>query len=117
MMKIKSKLVLSADPFPAFVCSQTGLKVIKEHKFHNERMWRFDYAILELMLAIEVEGGVFGNGRHVRGKGFVRDMEKYNMAAILGWKLIRLLPSELMTMKTINIITLFQIKSREVVNV
>ncbi len=28
-------------------------------------------------------------GRHIRGSGFVKDIEKYNEAAIANWKVIR----------------------------
>lgn len=33
---------------------------------------------------VELEGGVFIRGRHLRPGGFLRDMEKYNLAAQLG---------------------------------
>jgi hypothetical protein len=60
----------------------------EEHKFHSRRQWRFDYACQALMLAIEVEGGAWTKGRHTRGKGFIDDMEKYNAAAVLGWRIL-----------------------------
>ncbi len=31
-------------------------------------------------------------GRHTRGKGFEQDCEKYNSAALLGWRLVRFTP-------------------------
>ncbi len=46
-------------------------------------------------MALEVEGGAFTNGRHVRGTGFLRDMEKYREAAILGYVVIRCTPQEI----------------------
>lgn len=52
-------------------------------------MWRFDFALPEALIAIEVEGGVHTGGRHTRGKGFIQDCEKYNAATILGWRVIR----------------------------
>jgi len=42
-----------------------------------------------MKVALEIEGGTWVNGRHIRALGFERDCEKYNTAAIKGWKLIR----------------------------
>ena len=56
-----------------------------EHRFHPPRMWRFDYAIPALLIAIEYHGGIFAGGRHTRGVGFQGDREKMNQAAIDGW--------------------------------
>jgi len=84
--------------------AETGMKVVKEYAFHPTRKWRFDYCIPEAMIAIEVEGGAYTQGRHTRGKGFIADMDKYNEAAILGWCLIRVTPDKLMTSKTIDMI-------------
>jgi hypothetical protein len=43
-------------------------------------------------VALEVEGGVFSRGRHVRPAGFIADCEKYNAAAIAGWRVVRCVP-------------------------
>lgn len=40
-------------------------------------------------MIVEVEGGIYTNGRHTRGKGFEKDCEKYNWATMEGWKVIR----------------------------
>lgn len=61
----------------------------REHKFHSDRLWRFDFALEQYKLAIEVEGGVHSGGRHTRGVGFEKDCIKYNEAAMLGWTVIR----------------------------
>ncbi len=60
-----------------------------ELRFHPTRRWRFDYAWIDKKVALEVEGGTWVGGRHVRGKGYEGDCEKYSEAAILGWKVIR----------------------------
>jgi len=72
-----------------------------EHKFCTKRKWRFDYYWEEWKLALEVEGGVWINGGHTRGSGFVKNMEKYNTAATMGIRLIRCLPKEVCTWSTI----------------
>lgn len=75
---------------------------IPEYKFHPTRKWRFDYAFIQGKVALEVEGGVWTGGRHTRGSGFVKDMEKYNAAATMGWRVIRCVPAEVLTNKTIE---------------
>jgi len=76
----------------------------REWKFDAKRRWRFDYAWPERMIALEVEGGVWTGGRHTRGAGFVRDMEKYNRAAVLGWRLLRVTPDKLVSAGTFEIL-------------
>jgi len=92
------------DQFTMLIKSLYGIEVTKEHPFHPKRKWRFDYAIISQKIAIEVEGGVFTQGRHTRGKGFMGDMEKYNQAVVLGWRLLRVTPSTLHSVKTLELI-------------
>ncbi len=70
---------------------------VKELRFHPQRMWRFDYAIPSHKIALEVEGGVFTNGRHTRPKGFLGDMKKYNTATMMGWRVVRTTPKDLLS--------------------
>lgn len=63
---------------------------IREHRFHPKRKWRIDQAWPDLMCGVEIEGGVWINGRHTRGKGFINDCEKYNEAALMGWTILRI---------------------------
>lgn len=77
---------------------------VLEFKFCADRRWRADYAFIPQKVLVEVEGGVFTRGRHTRGVGFAADMEKYNAAASLGWRLLRFQPKELSATATINTI-------------
>lgn len=61
----------------------------REHRFHEERRWRFDFAWPRMKLAAECEGGIWTKGRHTRGTGYSADLEKYNAAAIAGWLVLR----------------------------
>src|SRR5512142_439724 len=64
----------------------------REFLFHRKRKWRFDLAWPELLIAVEVEGGIWVGGRHVRGEGYEADCEKYNEAQLAGWMVLRFTP-------------------------
>lgn len=85
----------------------------REYQFHPTRRWRFDFADPQAKIAVECEGGVYGFkcpkcggtgaggqckscrgtgkafGRHSRATGLENDAEKYNRAAIMGWRVLR----------------------------
>lgn len=61
----------------------------QEYLFCPDRKWRFDFAWPGMMLAVELEGAIWTNGRHSRGPGILNDMEKYNWAVVHGWRVLR----------------------------
>lgn len=69
----------------------------REYRFHPERRWRIDIAYVAEKLAIEVDGGIYIGGRHVRGEGITADCEKASALAIGGWRLIRVTPKQVRT--------------------
>ena len=83
-------------------CRANGLIPEREHRFAPPRRWRFDFAWSERKVAVEVEGGVWTNGRHTRGSGFVKDIEKYNAAAMLGWRVLRFTPGMVKSGKAVE---------------
>jgi len=66
-----------------------GISHEREYKFLHDRRFRFDIALPAHHIAIEFEGGIFTQGRHVRGTGYASDVKKYNLATMHGWKLLR----------------------------
>jgi very-short-patch-repair endonuclease len=72
----------------------------REFHFYPDRKWRFDYMLEDGFgvdkIAIEIEGGAFTQGRHTRGVGFIKDMEKYNHAALFGWRVLRFTPQQVL---------------------
>lgn len=79
---------------------------LSEHRFHQTRKWRFDFAWTRAghwiigkdahpedgiapFVAVEIDGGTFMGGRHSRGVGQGKDNDKINAAQILGWKVLR----------------------------
>lgn len=80
-------------------CEQGGLPMPKvEYIFHPDRSWKFDYYFEhgDKRCALEVEGGIFrkGGGAHSSVGGILRDMEKYNAAAVMGIYVYRVLPRD-----------------------
>jgi very-short-patch-repair endonuclease len=78
--------------------------LVREHRFHSSRLWRFDFAFPDRKIAIECEGGVWTGGRHNRGKGAVADMEKYNEAALLGWRILRFAVNQINSGEALQVI-------------
>jgi hypothetical protein len=48
----------------------------REVRFHPERRWRLDLGHRELRIGAEIHGGIWSRGRHMRGSGFLNDLEK-----------------------------------------
>ena len=83
-------------------CIQLGLIVpFREMPFHPERKWRFDLAWPARCLAVEVDGGAWVGGRHVRGLGVEKDCEKFAEAMLLGWRVLRVTPNQIKSGKAI----------------
>jgi very-short-patch-repair endonuclease len=78
-----------------------GPSLEREYRFHPKRRWRADFAHLESRCLIEVEGGIWVNGRHNRAAGFNADLEKYLEASLAGWRVFRLGPDQI-TMENVE---------------
>ena len=103
--RIISSTASCTDMFQRYLMSEMpGVEVVKEYMFHYTRKWRFDYAIPELKVAIEIDGGVLDYGRHNRPQGYINDMEKLNNAASLGWYVLRFTTYDRMTNATLSLI-------------
>ena len=100
----KSNSAKLTDVFTTICKTDLRVECVKEFKFHPVRKWRFDYAIPEHKIALEVEGGVWTGGRHTSSVGFMKDMEKYNTATLMGWRVFRTTPDELYRLKTLNLL-------------
>ena len=80
-----------------------------EYEFFPSRRWRFDCAWPDRRLAIEVEGGLYTGGRHVRGEGYEDDLRKYNAAMRMGWVVLRFSPLMLNYTENLDLIaTVYQ---------
>lgn len=66
-----------------------GPEPVREHAFAAGRRFRFDFCWPDQKVAVELEGGIWTGGGHTRGKVYRSNCEKYNLAAIQGWKVLR----------------------------
>jgi hypothetical protein len=84
--------VKSSNPHVLLTLQIRALRLPKpehEFRFHPTRRWRWDLCFTHPhMLAVEVHGGVYKNGRHTRGKGFTEDRRKMLAGVELGWRVI-----------------------------
>lgn len=85
------------------LCKVHGLPVPEaEHQFHPPRRFRFDWSwqppAAKRKVALEINGGVWTFGRHTRGKGYLRDMEKLNLAQMDGWIVLQCTPQTIVAM-------------------
>ncbi len=80
---------------------------VGQWRFHPIRRWRFDFALGKpeavevkgrtmyapthpsvVKMAVEVEGGQFTGG-HKRGAKADTDLDKFNTATLMGWRVLR----------------------------
>lgn len=84
--------------FFSALCEEHGLPPpVPEHRF-CERKWKFDFCWLAPhCVALEVEGGIWrrGGGAHSRPAAILRDIEKYNSATVMGWRVFRCTPEQI----------------------
>jgi very-short-patch-repair endonuclease len=76
----------------------------REVKAIPGRLFRFDLCWRDRMLAAEVDGGVWVMGRHNRPSGFEKDAEKMSLAAIAGWRVLRLTASMVKSGKALELV-------------
>lgn len=84
----------------AFFLSHDLPPPLFEWYFHPTRQWRFDVAWPEQRIALEVQGGIWEQGRHTRGAALLKEWEKLNAAAGLGWRVLFCQPADLLTKET-----------------
>lgn len=62
--------------------------MVLQHRFHPTRQWRFDFAHIPTLTAIEIQG--FGEG-HNSYDGMASDYAKHNEAIRFGWTILYLM--------------------------
>jgi len=89
---------MSYGPLVEAICRTHQIAVPQaEYRFHPTRKWRLDFAWPSQRVAMEIDGGAFIGGRHMRGTGWLKDAEKRRELAAMGWKLLPVAPREVRT--------------------
>lgn len=99
-----SNSALAAIAFLQLLKEARLAEPIMEYRFDAHRQWRFDFAWPERKVALEVDGGIWKQGRHTRGAGWLKDTEKLNSAATQGWRMLRCTPQQLASPEMIETI-------------
>ena len=81
--------------------AEHGLTAVPEVRFAPPRKWRFDF-LFENRVALEVQGGLFTGGRHSRGASLLKEHEKLNEAAALGYRVLYCIPQNLCMQETVD---------------
>lgn len=79
-----------------WLASNTGYALVRQHrgivKYIGKKgkpvytNHKFDFALPSHNLAIEIQGGIFNRGRHVRPIGYTEDRAKIRKATLQGWE-------------------------------
>ena len=73
-----------------------------------EKRWPWDFAIgdewMRDRILIEIQGGSWSGGAHVRGKGFQRDCEKFNAATRAGYRCLKFTTEDVVSGKALEFV-------------
>jgi len=78
--------------------------------FHSTRKWRFDVLFPKSRrsdgppVAVEIQGGLFTGGRHVRGAALLSEYEKLNEAQIMGYRVLMVTPQQVDSGEVFNLV-------------
>lgn len=82
----------------------TGRELQTEFRFCPTRRFRADFIVVGYPILIEKDGAVWTGGRHVRPAGFIKDQEKTNIAASMGYYVLRFSTTEILKESSLKLI-------------
>jgi hypothetical protein len=99
---VKRALSEAEESFAISIRAFKHPEPVREFVFLPDRKFRFDFAWPDQMVALEVEGGIYGGkktsgkSRHTTIGGFEGDCIKYALAAAAGWRVYRFSSGQVM---------------------
>jgi len=85
---VKKRVASAGEETMALDLKSYNIPFEREKRFCS-RLWRLDFILTGTNYAVEIEGGLWNNGRHVRPQAMEEDMRKYNAVAMRGIRLLR----------------------------
>lgn len=85
----------------AWQMDRSGLSYLREFRFLADRRFRFDFAMLPQMIAVEVDGAV----HRIRSR-FDGDREKGNLALLAGWRVMHFSPAQVRSGEALTLLHL-----------
>lgn len=80
--------------------------MVRQHKPFADVGYAFDFAWpeRETPVLVEVQGGIWSGGAHVRPQGVLRDMDKLNRAAVRGWCVLQVSADDIRSGRAVELI-------------
>lgn len=96
MTPAELKDALTPNGMLAMQLDEAGIAYSREFKFAPRRKWRADFLMLECNspCLVEVNGGIWTNGRHTRGAALQDEYRKISEAGILGYRILIVTPQD-----------------------
>lgn len=64
-----------------------GINYKRQYKWHPDRRFKADFLVMPDIL-VEVQGGIWTKGRHVRAMGYQMDCQKMCLAQLHGYSIL-----------------------------
>lgn len=78
---------------------EAGIHYEREVKLIPDRQHRVDFFFSSKKAVVEIEGGVWSQGRHLRGQGWMDDAWKYNTLTAMGYSVYRFATHQVVDIK------------------
>ena len=88
-----------------------NLICLREYRFDNSRRFKFDMAIPDYRVAVEIDGGVYIKSGHSGGANLEKAMERGNLACMHGWRVLHYTPKMAMDTSKVVMDVLLTIKN------
>ena len=102
---MKPGVRVKIPPPPSFLNETFAMQIValglpapeREFVFDEKRGWMLDFAWIDQMLAVELEG----HDHRLRDR-YTRDIDKYNALAALGWTLLHFTRRQVMDLSAVE---------------